>query len=130
MWDYLSVLDKHPEWMTDALSVEYVEDRRQGEGTRIRVATKVGPFRTVDRMRFTEWREPEEMAVEHVGLFTGEGRFTLTAIDRSTTRFTWEETIRFPWYLGGPLGALVARPILARVWKGNLERLRLHFTDR
>ena len=43
------------------------------------------------------------------------------------TRFTWTETLHFPWWLGGPFGAFVSKPILKRVWKGNLRRLALRF---
>jgi hypothetical protein len=30
----------------------------------------------------------------------------------------------FPWYLGGPLTALLAAPVLAAIWKRNLSRLK------
>ena len=40
------------------------------------------------------------------GLVTGTGRFTLEPLDDGRrTRFTWEEELTFPWWLGGPLGA-------------------------
>ena len=48
------------------------------------------------------------MGVRHTGMVTGTGRFTLTPIDLGRrTRFSWDEALRFPWWLGGPLGALV-----------------------
>jgi hypothetical protein len=75
-------------------------------------------------MVFTEWEPPHAMGVSHQGLFTGVGRFTLEPESGGRTRFAWAEEIRFPWYLGGRFGALVARPFLARVWRGNLKLLR------
>ncbi len=52
------------------------------------------------------------------------GAFALEALDPATTRFTWQERLAFPWYLGGPLTALLAAPVLAAIWKRNLRRLK------
>ena len=55
------------------------------------------------------------MGVRHVGVVTGTGRFTLTPIDLGRrTRFTWDESLTFPWWLGGPLGALVGGRLVLR----------------
>ena len=42
----------------------------------------------------------------------------------SRTRFTWTERLRFPWWMGGPVGALAAKPILRAVWRRNLATLK------
>lgn len=126
VWAELERIEDHPTWMADAVGVEFVSEARRGKGTRISVLTRIGPLHTTDEMVFTEWDPPRVMGVAHRGLFAGTGRFTLEATGDGT-RFTWIETIRFPWFLGGPLGALVARPILRRVWNGNLRRLRDRF---
>ena len=126
MWADLSRLESHIEWMADAKHVEFVTESHQGVGTRIRVATRIGPFRTSDLITVTAWDPSREMAVTHDGLFNGNGRFVLEPV-AGGTRFLWQETIRFPWYLGGPLGALVARPVLAAVWRRNLRRLAARF---
>ena len=128
VWSEVERIEDHPTWMADAVGVEFRSDARRGVGTRISVLTRVGPFRTTDEMEFTEWDPPRAMGVSHRGLFTGTGRFTLRSEDDGT-RFTWTEEIRFPWFLGGPIGAAVARPILTRVWRGNLRRLRDRFSD-
>ena len=69
------------------------------------------------------------MGVEHVGLVRGTGVFTLRPArrPRGRTRFVWRERLRFPWYLGGPVGAFVARPVLRWVWTRNLRNLRARF---
>jgi hypothetical protein len=66
------------------------------------------------------------MGVRHVGLVTGIGRFTLTPIDLGRrTRFGWEESLRFPWWLGGRVGEIVGgRLVLRQVWQANLRRLK------
>ena len=84
---------RHP--VRRAISIE-------GVGTSFRCDTKVGPIKLVDHMEITDWVPASAMGVRHVGLVTGTGRFTLTPIDLGRrTRFGWEESLRFPWWLGG-----------------------------
>jgi uncharacterized protein YndB with AHSA1/START domain len=128
VWAELERLEDHPRWMGDAIAVEFEDEQRRGVGTRIRVATRIGPVHTTDVMEFTEWDSPVAMGVTHQGLFRGSGRFSLEPTTAGT-RFTWSESLRFPWFLGGPIAAWAARPILTRVWRRNLGRLKLRLTD-
>ena len=123
VWQTLEPLEHHPEWMHDAVAVVFDGELTRGAGTRMWVKTKVGPLRVVDHMEVTEWLPPHRMAVRHVGLFRGDGQFTLEPNATGGTRFTWTERLRFPWYFGGPLGAFAARPVLRSVWRRNLARL-------
>lgn len=123
VWNELERIEHHPRWMAEAVAVEFLGERRRGVGTRVSVATRIGPFRTTDEMEFTEWDRPRSIGVVHRGLFTGSGRFALEPVAEGT-QLTWTETVRFPWFFGGPVGAFMARPILARIWKGNLRRLK------
>jgi len=123
VWDELEQLEQHVTWMAEAEWLTFSGEQRRGIGTEIAVATRVGPFRTRDHIRFSQWRAPAIMAVDHHGVFKGQGTFTLEPIDPNATRLTLTEQIRFPWYLGANLGGLVARPILRRIWAGNLRRL-------
>jgi hypothetical protein len=77
-------------------------------------------------MEITEWVPGEVMGVRHTGIVTGSGRFTLTPIDLGRrTRFTWQESLTFPWWMGGPLGAFVGGKVVLRsIWKRNLRNLR------
>jgi hypothetical protein len=86
------------------------------------VETTVGPFRTVDEMTVVAWDEGRSIEVVHTGLVTGRG--TLSASRRGQdTLVTWDEVIRFPWWLGGRLTSTLAKPVLGRIWRGNLRRL-------
>ena len=123
VWAEVADLASHAEWMADAESIVFLTDQRSGAGTRMQVATRVGPLRTSDVMEIVEWTERLAIGVRHEGLVGGRGRFTL-AKDHGSTLFTWSESLTFPWYLGGALGAAVARPVLTRIWRRNLERLR------
>jgi hypothetical protein len=84
--------------------------------------TKVGPVRITDRMRITEWVPGTTMGIEHRGVVTGRGRFTLHAVDAGHTEFAWTETLTFPWWMGGRAGAAAARPVLGAIWRRNLRR--------
>ena len=52
------------------------------------------------------------------------GRFTVKHRRHGRTRFCWTERLRFPWWMGGPIGERVAKPVLRRLWRGNLARLQ------
>lgn len=126
VWAVLEDLAGHVRWMADAHAIRFVSDRRAGVGTVFDCDTRVGPLRTVDRMEVTEWRPGRAMGVTHRGIVTGTGRFTLhqPRWRRGRTVVTWEETLRFPWWAGGPVGAAVARAVLGAVCRRNLRRLR------
>ena len=132
VWSVVSDLASHVDWMADAESIRFRTRRRSGVGTVMEVATAVGPLRLTDVIEVTEWRPGRAIGVRHTGLVGGTGRFTLRRRwpRLGATRFTWEEQLVFPAWLGGPLGALVAAPVLRAVWRGNLRRLRANFVTR
>ena len=123
VWEAAADLAGHGQWMADVESIAFDSVARQGDATIMRVATRVGPFRTTDLMTVTAWEPRRRIAIEHRGLFRGRGEFLLAPVG-GATRFTWTEHIDFPRYFGGPVGAAIARPILARIWLGNVRRLR------
>ena len=130
VWEVVEPVERHVDWMHDAVAITFQGEQTRGVGTRFVCDTQVGPLRLADRMEITEWVPGEAMGVRHAGLVTGSGRFTLEGIDAPQgearrTRFTWEETLRFPWWMGGPLGALVGgKVVLAAIWRRNLKALR------
>ena len=65
------------------------------------------------------------MAVAHVGLVIGSGVFEVSEISKNSSRLTWTEDLQFPWFLGGVVTAFAARPILKRIWMGNLHRFKM-----
>lgn len=131
VWRELSDLPSHVEWMADAESIEFSGKQRRGVGTIFDCATRIGPLRTRDRMEVTRWTEGRELGVRHVGLVTGEGVFSLRSRRRGRrTQLDWTERLRFPWYLGGPVTGLLAKPVLRSIWRGNLRRLAARVTPR
>ena len=135
VWEDISDIASHVEWMHDAVAIEFTSRNRSGRGTTFDCDTKAGPFRLTDHMEITSWRPGREMGVRHVGVVTGSGVFTLAPVPGGRarrgaperTRFVWTERLRFPWYFGGPLGALVALPVLRGIWRRNLRNLAQRF---
>ena len=127
VWEDVRHIASHVEWMHDAQAIVFTSNRQEGVGTTFDCLTRVGPIRLTDRMEITEWIHGEAIGVRHVGLVTGEGRFTLTPTGTDTTLFEWAETLHFSWWLGGPVGAWLGRPILRRIWRRNLQLLQNRF---
>ena len=134
VWADVEDISSHVEWMEDAVEITFTSERTSGVGTTFDCDTKVGPFRLTDHMEITSWKPGREMGVRHVGMVTGSGVFTLTPVrsgrgKRATqqTRFVWTEQLKFPWYFGGPIGAIFARPVLGHIWRKNLQNLQQRF---
>ena len=130
VWRAIEDIGSHVEWMEDAVAIRFVSSRRRGVGTTFDCDTRVGPFSLVDRMEVTEWRPGRSMGIRHVGLVTGAGRFSLRRAMRGGTRFTWSEQLTFPWWMGGPVGAFVASPVLRHLWRRNLANLKRRVESR
>jgi uncharacterized protein YndB with AHSA1/START domain len=123
VWAELADFASHPQWMDDAATVRFLTDRTTGLGTRIEAATRVGPLRASDVMEVVRWEEEQTIVVEHVGAVKGYGRFDIEPTGGGTG-MRWVEDLRFPWWMGGPIGLALARPIMRRIWHGSLMRLK------
>jgi len=120
VWATIEQIERHVDWMADAERITFTTAQTRGVGTSFECLTKVGPLRLLDRMTVTEWEPARSIGIEHSGLVTGRGRFTLRPSPGDRTRFTWIEDLRFPWWMGGG----VAAPVLRAVWRRNLRRLK------
>lgn len=127
VWDDLRDISSHVEWMAEAESLHFLSNQIEGVGTEFECVTRVGIIAVTDRLEVTEWEPAHAMGIRHIGTVRGEGVFTLKRGRPGTTRFRWREHLYFPWWLGGPVGALIAYPIFRRIWKGNLRRLAARF---
>lgn len=125
VWEIVEPIERHVDWMADAVAIRFKNDQTRGTGTEFFCDTKVGPIKLVDQMTITSWIPEREMGVTHTGVVTGTGRFTLEQLDSDRTRFTWTESLVFPWWLGGPLGALIGGQLVMKaIWRRNLSALK------
>ncbi len=131
VWEDLRHIARHVDWMSDAESIRFLSEATQGIGVRFECATRVGPIRLIDRMEVTEWSDSQAMGIRHRGVVSGTGQFRLTALPASGgeihTQFEWTEKLQFPWWMGGAVGAVLARRMLRAVWKRNLSRFVARF---
>ncbi len=123
VWGAVRDIGSHVRWMRDAERIRITSPRREGVGTTFDCDSRLGPFRLTDRMEVIEWKPGRAMTVRHVGLVRGVGRFSLRR-RRHGTLFVWKEVLRFPWWMGGPVGSAVAAPFFRRMWKKNLRNLK------
>jgi hypothetical protein len=124
VWQVIEPIERHVDWMVDAATITFTSPQTRGIGTTFDCLTRFGPLRLNDKMAVTEWAPERVMGIEHGGLVTGRGRFTLRRRGGNRTRFTWTERLDWPWYFGGAVTGLVARPVLKSVWRRNLRRLK------
>ncbi|MCY4664869.1 MAG: SRPBCC family protein [Acidimicrobiaceae bacterium] len=131
VWEDLRHIGRHVDWMSDAESIRFLTEEAEGVGVRFECVTRIGPVRLIDRMEVIEWREGAILGIRHRGTVSGTGRFRLAPCPgphgEHHTRFEWTETLRFRWWMGGPLGAAAARPVLKAVWARNLRRFAARF---
>ena len=125
VWQIVEPIERHVDWMHDAVAIRFTSDQKRGVGTAFLCDTKVGPIRLTDKMEITEWVPGKAMGVKHIGIVTGTGVFTLEPLNNGArTLFKWEEKLVFPWFLGGPLGAFTGgKVVLRQIWKRNLRGL-------
>jgi hypothetical protein len=124
VWAEVEPVEHHVDWMADAVAIRFTSRSHRGVGTTFECDTKVGPFRLTDVMEVTEWRPGKVMGVRHVGLVTGSGRFTLRRARGGRTRFTWEERLTYPRWMGGAVAGVIGDQVMRRIWLGNLRRLK------
>jgi uncharacterized protein YndB with AHSA1/START domain len=124
VWNAISNIQTHVNWMADASKIRITSEQTQGVGTTFDCDTKVGPLRTTDKMQVTEWVPNQILSISHKGLVEGKGSFILEKPSEGRTLFVWEENLDFPIFLGGKITEFIAKPVLKKIWRGNLYKLK------
>lgn len=123
IWKSIQNIESHTDWMQDAEKIEFLTDFKEGTGTKFNCLTKVAFIKLNDKMEITEWETNKTMGVTHKGIVSGSGKFSLIPKNNGTM-FSWQENLKYPWYMGGVVGETISKPILKRIWKKNLSNLK------
>ncbi|MBI30123.1 MAG: hypothetical protein CL519_02200 [Actinobacteria bacterium] len=124
VWNAISDIQTHVEWMADASDIRITSEQTEGIGVTFDCDTKVGPLKTTDKMQITEWTPNQTLTIRHKGLVEGTGSFILEKNSDGKTLFIWEEKLDFPLLFGGRVTEFFAKPVLIKIWKKNLFRLK------
>ena len=63
VWEEMRHIDRHVNWMADAVAIDFMSEQREGVGTSFTCLTKVGPLATRDVMTITQWEPVSAMGV-------------------------------------------------------------------
>jgi hypothetical protein len=93
-----------------------------GVGTRGEADVRIFMVGVVDAVEVDVHDPPTHLGIRHVGLFAGEGRIALEAIDADRTLVRWDERLVPPLFPN--LGQVLQKPVLGAIFQGDLERLK------
>jgi hypothetical protein len=122
VWERVSDIPSQPRWMHDLKDVRILSPGPVGVGTRMEGHVRILGIPAPDPVVITAWDPPRRYAIRHLGPFKGRGEIVVKAERDGTSVVTWEETLVAP--ILPNIAALVLRPVLERVFRADLDRLR------
>ena len=123
VWPWLVDWEGLPRWMREMRQVRVLGDRREGAGMRAVATIRLGAVTTTDPIVVTRWEPPAVLEIDHLGWVKGHGYMELSPTEDGTLLF-WRESLVPPWGIIGRLGLRLYRPLLARTFARDLQRLR------
>jgi hypothetical protein len=109
--------------MHDMKSVRIETPGLIGLGTRAEATVRILGIPVTDPVEIVEFDPPYRYAIRHLGVFEGDGLFTLEpGVDATTTVVRWTERLEPP--VLPDLGAVVQAPILRAIFQADLERMK------
>lgn len=123
VWPWLVDWEQLPRWMREMRRVRVLGTQREGVGVEAVATVRVGGVSTTDPIVVTRWEPPSVLEIEHRGWVRGVGYMELSPAEEGTHVF-WRESLVPPWGFLGRAGLRVYRPLLARTFVRDLERLQ------
>jgi hypothetical protein len=122
VWEVVADVDRQPEWMAEMSDLRMLTDPPLGVGSRGEATVTVAGISTTDPVTVSVFQPPRRYGIVHEGRISGDGLIALAArAVGGPTIVEWEERLFppvFPY-----VGAAVMRPVLRRIFQGDLERL-------
>jgi hypothetical protein len=123
VWAVVADVPRQLEWMRDMKSLRIETPGAIGVGTRAEATVRVLGIPVSDPVVIVEFEPPHRYGIQHLGMFEGDGLFTLeSGADGTTTIVRWEERLEPP--VLPDLGSVVQAPILRAVFQADLERMK------
>jgi uncharacterized protein YndB with AHSA1/START domain len=123
VWEVLADIERQPTWMHEMKEVRLHTPPPTGVGTRGEATVRILGIGVTDPVEVEVHEPPRRFGIRHEGRFGGAGLLTLTPRPGGrSTIVHWEERLIPPVF--PPLGAVIQKPILSRIFQGDLERLR------
>ncbi|HEX2025894.1 MAG TPA: SRPBCC family protein [Actinomycetota bacterium] len=123
VWRLIVDWERSDRWMEDVSDVRVTTGHREGLGVEAVAAVRIAGITTRDRIRVTRWEPPHRLEIDHLGWVRGHAVMDLAATAPGTA-LTWEERFVPPWGVLGALGMRVFVPVMRRVFRRDIERLR------
>lgn len=123
VWAVVADIPRQLEWMHDMKSVRIETAGPIGIGTLAQATVRILGIAVPDPVEVVAFDPPHRYAIRHLGMFEGDGVFTLEpGADGTTTIVRWEERLEAP--VLPDLGAVVQAPILRAIFQADLERMK------
>jgi uncharacterized protein YndB with AHSA1/START domain len=123
VWPALVDWERLDRWMEEIRDVRVTSEHRRGVGVEAEATVRIGGLSTRDRIRVTRWDPPTVLEIAHLGWVTGTGYMELSPRDGGSRLF-WRETLVPPWGVAGRIGLRLFLPVLRRVFRRDIRRLR------
>jgi hypothetical protein len=122
VWDVVADVGRQPEWMAEMSDLRMLTDPPLGVGSRGEATVTIAGISTTDPVTVSLFQPPRRYGIVHEGRISGDGLIALASrAVGGPTIVEWEERLFppvFPY-----VGAAVMRPVLRRIFQGDLDRL-------